>query len=175
MSSVLLCVPHSSMVAAPQHKRVLSKKSHTLALLPERAQLQGRFSGRLAEKADEQRLVAECAALGPLLGESQPQTLSTLVRGIATGKVRKYLEDHLPAPGTETQVLPLCLDHPHLFLISIFISIVMTPSAWLLLLCPATTSRPPPVSLPTSPCTETPCLRCAVTHQHHHFSYQLYC
>jgi hypothetical protein len=68
------------------------------------AQLQGRFSGRLAEKADEQRLVAECAALGPLLGESQPQTLSTLVRSIATGKVRKYLEDHLPAPGTETQV-----------------------------------------------------------------------
>ncbi len=69
-------------------------------------QLQGRFSGRLAEKADEQRLVSECAALGPLLGESQPQTLSTLVRGIATGKVRKFLEDHLPAPGTETQVHP---------------------------------------------------------------------
>ena len=73
------------------------------------AQLQGRFSGRLAEKADEQRLVAECAALGPLLGESQPQTLSTLVRGIATGKVRKFLEDHLPAPGTETQVRVLAL------------------------------------------------------------------
>ncbi len=56
--------------------------------------------------------MSECAALGPLLGESQPQTLSTLVRGIATGKVRKFLEDHLPAPGTETQVRPapvLCL------------------------------------------------------------------
>ena len=60
--------------------------------------------------------MSECAALGPLLGESQPQTLSTLVRGIATGKVRKFLEDHLPAPGTETQVRPpapmLPPDHP---------------------------------------------------------------
>lgn len=48
--------------------------------------------------------------LGPLLGEAQPQTLSTLVRNIATGKVRKFLEDNLPAPGTEAQVRPVYLD-----------------------------------------------------------------
>ena len=30
--------------------------------------LQGRFSGRLQKKSDEERLPTECAALGPLLG-----------------------------------------------------------------------------------------------------------
>lgn len=67
--------------------------------------LQGRFSGRLARKEDEAQLVVECALLGPLLGDTQPATLSTIVRSIASGRVRKYLETHLPrdhgagAPG----------------------------------------------------------------------------
>lgn len=58
--------------------------------------LQGRFSGRLARKEDEAQLVVECALLGPLLGDTQPATLSTIVRSIASGRVRKYLETHLP-------------------------------------------------------------------------------
>jgi len=40
--------------------------------------------------------VVECALLGPLLGDTQPATLSTIVRSIASGRVRKYLETHLP-------------------------------------------------------------------------------
>ena len=55
----------------------------------------------------------ECNLLGPLLGESQPQTLSTLVRSIAVGRVRKFLEDNLPAPGTEAQARPNPYITPH--------------------------------------------------------------
>lgn len=65
----------------------------------QRSTLAGRFSGRLARKEDEAQLVVECALLGPLLGDTQPATLSTIVRSIASGRVRKYLEAHLPRGG----------------------------------------------------------------------------
>lgn len=73
-------------------------------------QLQGRFSGRLARKEDEAQLVVECALLGPLLGDSQPATLSTIVRSIASGRVRKYLERHLPRGANA--VRPQTTPHP---------------------------------------------------------------
>ena len=48
--------------------------------------------------------MVECALLGPLLGDSQPATLSTIVRSIASGRVRKYLERHFPR-GSSPAVL----------------------------------------------------------------------
>ena len=57
---------------------------------------QGRFSGRLTSKEDEARLAAECAELAPLLGGhpegSRRNTLSLIVRSIARGEVREFLE-----------------------------------------------------------------------------------
>ena len=59
---------------------------------------QGRFSGRLETKSDEKRLAEECKLLGPLLGgvgkrgEKSRLTLAKIVRGIASGEVRKYCE-----------------------------------------------------------------------------------
>lgn len=61
--------------------------------------LQGRFSGRLATKDDEKRLSDECRLLGPLLGgvgkrgDSSRLTLAKIVRGIASGEVRRHCED----------------------------------------------------------------------------------
>ena len=60
--------------------------------------LQGRFSGRLETKADEKRLADECKLLGHLLGgvgkrgEKSRLTLAKIVRGIATGDVRRHCE-----------------------------------------------------------------------------------
>jgi hypothetical protein len=59
---------------------------------------QGRFSGRLETKQDEKRLAEECKLLGPLLGgsgkrgEKSRLTLAKIVRGIASGDVRKHCE-----------------------------------------------------------------------------------
>lgn len=59
---------------------------------------QGRFSGRLETKDDERLLAEECKHLGPLLGgvgkrgERARTTLAKIVRGIAAGDVRRYLE-----------------------------------------------------------------------------------
>lgn len=61
--------------------------------------LQGRFSGRLATKEDERRLAEECKVLGPLLGgvgkrgDKSRLTLAKIVRGIATGDIRRYCEE----------------------------------------------------------------------------------
>ena len=60
--------------------------------------LQGRFSGRLETKADEKRLADECKLLGHLLGgvgkrgEKSRLTLAKIVRGIASGDVRRFCE-----------------------------------------------------------------------------------
>ncbi|KAK9867133.1 hypothetical protein WJX84_011865 [Apatococcus fuscideae] len=60
--------------------------------------LQGRFSGRLETKDDEKRLADECRLLGPLLGGTGKRgercrlTLAKIVRGIASGEVRRYCE-----------------------------------------------------------------------------------
>ena len=60
--------------------------------------LQGRFSGRLETKADEKRLADECKLLGHLLGgigkrgEKSRLTLAKIVRGIASGDVRKHCD-----------------------------------------------------------------------------------
>ena len=71
---------------------------------------QGRFSGRLTSKADEERLVQECALLGPLLGglpgcDGACDTLSRIVRSIACGDLRLHLE----AKETTLQVLSVYL------------------------------------------------------------------
>ena len=61
--------------------------------------LQGRFSGRLATKDDEKRLLDECKLLGPLLGgagkrgDKSRLTLAKIVRGIASGDVRKHCQE----------------------------------------------------------------------------------
>ena len=63
---------------------------------PRRPHLQGRFSGRLETKADEKKLADECRLLGPLLGglskrgDRSKLTLATIVRGIASGDVRRH-------------------------------------------------------------------------------------
>lgn len=60
--------------------------------------LQGRFSGRLETKDDERLLADECKHLGTLLGgvgkrgERARTTLAKIIRGIAAGDVRRYLE-----------------------------------------------------------------------------------
>lgn len=60
--------------------------------------LQGRFSGRLETKDDEKRLVEECRLAGPLLGgigkrgERSRMSLAKIVRGLATGEIRSFLE-----------------------------------------------------------------------------------
>lgn len=57
---------------------------------------QGRFSGRLETKQDEKRLAEECKLLGPMLGgtgkrgEKSRLTLAKIVRGIASGEVRRF-------------------------------------------------------------------------------------
>ena len=58
---------------------------------------QGRFSGRLSSKEDEERLVEECGRLGPLLGglpgcDGACDTLSRIVRSIACSDLRRHLE-----------------------------------------------------------------------------------
>ncbi|GLC73747.1 hypothetical protein PLESTF_001414800 [Pleodorina starrii] len=64
-----------------------------------RPHLQGRFSGRLTTKEDERRLAEECKLLGPLLGgvgkrgDKSRLTLAKIVRGIATGDVRRFCEE----------------------------------------------------------------------------------
>ena len=71
---------------------------------------QGRFSGRLETKSDEKRLAEECKLLGPLLGgvgkrgEKSRLTLAKIVRGIASGEVRRYCE----AREAELQVAAGC-------------------------------------------------------------------
>jgi hypothetical protein len=61
--------------------------------------LQGRFSGRLATKEDEKKLLDECKLLGPLLGgagkrgDKSRLTLAKIVRGIASGDVRKHCQE----------------------------------------------------------------------------------
>jgi hypothetical protein len=61
--------------------------------------MQGRFSGRLALKDDEKRLVEECRLLAPLLGgvgkrsDKSRLTLAKIVRGIACGAVRRHCQD----------------------------------------------------------------------------------
>jgi hypothetical protein len=80
--------PRRASERAPPFPPCSAKKPH----------LQGRFSGRLATKDDERRLAEECRLLGPLLGgvgkrgDSSRQTLAKIVRGIASGHVREYLE-----------------------------------------------------------------------------------
>ena len=59
---------------------------------------QGRFSGRLETKDDERLLAEECKHVGALLGgvgkrgERARTTLAKIVRGIAAGDVRRFLE-----------------------------------------------------------------------------------
>lgn len=71
------------------HTRDVHRKPH----------LQGRFSGRLVSKEDEKRLAEECKLLGPLLGgvgkrgDKSRLTLAKIVRGIASGDVRKYCDE----------------------------------------------------------------------------------
>lgn len=66
---------------------------------PRRPHLQGRFSGRLETKEDEKRLADECRMLGPFLGgvgkrgEKSRLTLAKIVRGIASGDVRRHCEE----------------------------------------------------------------------------------
>ena len=60
--------------------------------------MQGRFSGRLETKEDEKKVAEECKLLGPLVGGSGKRgersrlTLAKIVRGIASGHVREFLE-----------------------------------------------------------------------------------
>ena len=60
--------------------------------------VQGRFSGRLETKDDERLLAEECKHVGALLGgvgkrgERARTTLAKIVRGIAAGDVRRFLE-----------------------------------------------------------------------------------
>lgn len=86
----------------PESKALVFQHTHTLHSLftiPRKPHLQGRFSGRLATKEDEKRLVEECRLLGPLLGgvgkrgDGSRLTLAKIVRGIAAGEVRKYCEE----------------------------------------------------------------------------------
>ncbi|KAK9831290.1 hypothetical protein WJX74_010686 [Apatococcus lobatus] len=69
-----------------------------LKLQARKPHLQGRFSGRLETKDDERKLADECRLLGPLLGgtgkrgEKCRLTLAKIVRGIASGDVRRYCE-----------------------------------------------------------------------------------
>lgn len=72
-----------------KRKSTRSKKPH----------LQGRFSGRLATKEDERRLAEECRLLAPYVGgvgkrgDRSRLTLAKIVRGIATGEVRRFCEE----------------------------------------------------------------------------------
>ena len=72
-----------------------------------RPHLQGRFSGRLETKADEKKLADECRLLGPYLGglnkrgDHSKLTLAKIVRGIASGDVRRHCEEreqHIKVP-----------------------------------------------------------------------------
>ena len=82
--------------------------------------------GRLETKDDEKRLADECRLLGPLLGgtgkrgEKCRLTLAKIVRGIASGEVRRYCEGRerllrvskpIHCTGRLQTVLPFALIH----------------------------------------------------------------
>ena len=85
------------------HSRGSGKRSRT-----RRPHLQGRFSGRLTTKEDERRLADECKLLGPLVGgvgkrgDKSRLTLAKIVRGIASGDIRRFCEER----ETALQVRP---------------------------------------------------------------------
>lgn len=55
----------------------------------------GRFCGRLPTKDDEKRLVKECTLIGQYLHKDSTRmnTMATIIRGIASGRVRAHLEE----------------------------------------------------------------------------------
>jgi len=56
--------------------------------------MKGRFSGRLPTKEDEKRLVEECQMVSQYLSkDSSLCTLATIIRALASGEVRKHLEE----------------------------------------------------------------------------------
>lgn len=77
--------------------------------------MQGRFSGRLETKADEAKVNLECKLLGPLVGgigkrgEKSRMTLAKIVRGIASGEVRKFLEDREDRIRVSTSPIIMCM------------------------------------------------------------------
>lgn len=82
-----------------------------------RPHLQGRFSGRLTTKEDERRLAEECKLLGPLLGgvgkrgDKSRLTLAKIVRGIATGEVRRFCEERERGIGVSLLSTPTVSRH----------------------------------------------------------------
>ena len=69
--------------------------------------------GRLETKDDEKRLADECRLLGPLLGGTGKRgercrlTLAKIVRGIASGEVRRYCEGRERLLRVSTPSLPI--------------------------------------------------------------------
>ena len=61
----------------------------------------GRFCGRLPTKDDEKRLVKECRLIGQYLNKdpTKMSTMATIIRGIASGKVRAHLEERAKECG----------------------------------------------------------------------------
>lgn len=61
----------------------------------------GRFCGRLPTKEDEKRLVKECRLIGQYLNKdpAKMNTMATIIRGIACGKVRAHLEERAKECG----------------------------------------------------------------------------
>ena len=66
--------------------------------------VQGRFCGRLLLKKDEKLLVEECQRIGHLLGgasggttEEERRSLAAIARAIASGDVRRHLEQQKAA------------------------------------------------------------------------------
>lgn len=60
--------------------------------------MKGRFSGRLPTKDDERKLADECQLMAPLLSEDGSLcTLPTIIRAMATGSVRAFLEQQKEA------------------------------------------------------------------------------
>ena len=68
--------------------------------------MQGRFSGRLPTKDDERKLADECQLMAPLLSDDGGLcTLPVIIRAMATGTVRAYLEKQRQDYTTATMKL----------------------------------------------------------------------
>lgn len=87
--SKLLGAVNSSMKRPRDNQGALN--SHSKRVGPNT--MTGRFCGRLPTKEDEKRLVKECMLIGQYLNKdpARMNTLATIIRGIASGKVRGHL------------------------------------------------------------------------------------
>lgn len=95
----------------PIHKSKRTKRETTKK---PNQQMTGRFSGRLPTKEDERKLADECQLMGHFLSEDGSlSTLPTIIRAVASGNVRAYLEKQKAEKESLQQQVAYIQSHPN--------------------------------------------------------------